>query len=161
VGYFVPRTVTVPQGATLNIAAGQVLKLERSITVQGTLTAQGTAAQPVIFTSVYDDTVGGHTLNDGFAGGPHPGDWNQILFTSTSTGDVLDHVDVRYGGAYVEGAVEADTAAPTINNSTISDAFNFGLRLKGSNATLTGDTFQNNRFNQYDAPFGAIRMDVF
>src|SRR5262249_15561625 len=119
------------------------------MTVAGTLNSQGTAAQPILFTSFRDGA------------GAQPGDWKQLAFTSTSTGSVLDHVVVRYGGGYVDGEVEADRAAPTISNSTLSNSVSFSLRLKGSNATLTGDTFQNNDVPENGSGVGgAIRMDV-
>jgi hypothetical protein len=159
--YFVPRTVTVPPTATLNIAAGQVVKLDRSVIVQGTLQATGTAANPVIFTSANDDSVGGSTTPFGTPGVPHRGDWNQIQFTSTSTGDVLDHVIVRYGGGGVDAEVEADNASPSITNSEFSNAPGFGLRLTGSNATVTGDTFHDNDIPENGSGVGgAIHMDV-
>jgi hypothetical protein len=160
--YFVPRTVTVPVGATLDVAAGQVVKLDRSLVVQGTLQAQGTAANPVIFTSPNDDTtLGGQTTPFGTPGKPQRGDWNQIQFTSTSTGDVLNYVTVRYGGGGVDAEVEADNTSPTITNCDISNSPGFGLRLTGSNATVTGDNFHDNDIPENGSGVGgAIHMDV-
>jgi hypothetical protein len=81
--YFVPRTVDVPHGATLKIAAGQVIKLIRSITVEGSLQALGTAAHPVIFTSTNDDSAGGQTTTlYGTPGQPHRGDWTRSSSTT-------------------------------------------------------------------------------
>src|SRR5206468_3961452 len=119
---------------------GTVVKFDwgTNLTVDGTLIAQGSSGQTIYFTSIQDSSVGGGS------GTPAPGQWGRILFTSMSTDDVLDHVVVRYGGNNVDAAVEANGAAPTISNSTISDALSYGIRLVGSTATLSGDTFLNN-----------------
>jgi Carboxypeptidase regulatory-like domain/CARDB len=162
--YWFTGNITVPVGATLDIDPGLILKLggsplKYSLTVNGRLQAQGTSAQPVIFTSNLDDSAGGDTNNDGAATTPAVYNWGQILFTSTSTGDVLNNVVARYGGADASSAeVEADGSSPSITNSTIAASGSDGLRLTGSDATLTTDTLQNNgSFNNGGA---AISMDL-
>jgi hypothetical protein len=154
--------ITVPLGSTLALGAGQIVKIpgennsKNNIVVNGTLSAQGTAAQPIVFTSTHDDSAGGDTNNDGISSGA-AADWHDILFTSSSTGNVLDNVQVRYAGGSNGAAVIANGAPLTLSNSTISDSFADGLRLLGSNATLTGDTFLNSGL-----PFGgaAIHIDL-
>src|SRR5262249_22498492 len=124
------------------------------ITINGTLSAQGTAAQPIIFSSYRDDSAGGDTNNDGNSSGSSA-DWHNILFTSTSTGNMLDHVEVRYAGGANGAAVIANGAPLTLSNSTIRDSFADGLRLLGSNAVVTGDTFENNGL-----PFGGAGIHI-
>ena len=66
--------VTVPNGATLTIEPGAIVKFGRrlGIIVQagGQLVAQGTVAEPIQFTSLVDDTAGGDTNRDGSATAP-------------------------------------------------------------------------------------------
>src|SRR5690606_8658713 len=96
--------------------------------IQGTLNADGTPEKPIVFTSIRDDSVGGDTGGDGALPiGRH--DWNGIEFTSTSTANVLDHVEVRYGmgsGADQQGMIEVNGAPLALTNSilywTVHDA---------------------------------------
>src|SRR5438270_262587 len=61
--YYLQRNVTVQQGATLTIGAGQVVKFQDGqdigIIVNGTLSAVGTEAKPIIFTEDEDDAARG------------------------------------------------------------------------------------------------------
>ena len=161
--YWLGGNVTVPTGSTLVIDPGQVVKFgdfgATTLTVQGTLQAQGTAAQPIIFTSKLDDSAGGDTNNDGSKTSPQAADWSSIQFTATSTNSMLDQVLVNYGGVYVGGEVEANGSVPTIENCTIANSGSSGVQLVGSDATLTGDTFLKNGFH-IDALVGAIDIDA-
>jgi CARDB/Right handed beta helix region len=133
------------------IGPGQVIKLGgyqsgNNVFVHGSLQAQGTATEPIVFTSKQDDSAGGDTNNDGSKSSPQPGDWVTIQFTSTSTASMLDNVVVNYGGYSVGAEVEADGTSPTIENSTIANSAGgfeqgYGVQLIGSNAVLIGDTF--------------------
>jgi RHS repeat-associated protein len=160
--YWLEADVTVPVGSTLVIDPGQIIKLGgfgsgNNVIVDGTLNAQGTAAAPVIFTSKQDDSAGGDTNNDGSKSSPSPYDWGQIEFAGTSTNDVLNDVTVRYGSNYAAAEVVVDDASPTITNCTFSNSGNYGVVLTGSDATLTGDTFQANGLGGDGS--GAIDMD--
>ncbi|MBK9388316.1 MAG: hypothetical protein IPN34_26140 [Planctomycetes bacterium] len=60
--YHVVGAIVVPAGTTLTAGASAILKSDgQAIYVRGALLAQGTAAQPVIFSSIHDDAAGGDT----------------------------------------------------------------------------------------------------
>jgi hypothetical protein len=111
--------VTVPAGKTLTVAPGAVVKGSWSnagLNVNGILLAQGTAADPVVFTSAEDDSYGGDTNADGISSTPVPGDWGGVGFGANSDGSVLDHVKLDYG-AY---GVQAQDASFTLTNSEVA-----------------------------------------
>ncbi|MBE2198378.1 MAG: hypothetical protein IAE79_07180, partial [Anaerolinea sp.] len=99
--YVVTGDVTVNSGVTLTIEPGVIVKfdLSRQLHINGTLTAEGTAAQPITFTSLRDDSVGGDTNGDGNATVPARGDWNYIYLNNGGQAQ-LDYVHNRYAGEY-------------------------------------------------------------
>src|SRR5690606_5843742 len=96
--YRMAGDVTVAEGITLTVGAGQVVKSFGSVDlfVNGRLIADGTAADRIIFTSDRDDTAGGDTNNDGAAATAGIDDWGSIQFGPTSNNSLMDFVDVRY-----------------------------------------------------------------
>jgi hypothetical protein len=124
--------VTVPAGVTLTIGRGQIIKAYRfanlGFVVSGTLSADGSADQPIILTSSQDD-VGGDTNNDGAATTGGPSQWNGILFAAESATNVINHVEVRYAGEGMAGAVVTNTSSLSLTNSRIIGSNQAGLRI--------------------------------
>ena len=86
-------SVKIPTGKTLTIAAGTVVKADpgTSITVEGRLIANGTANNPITFTSMKDNTIGGSTGN----GAPTTSDWAGITTNHANAVAHLDGVVIR------------------------------------------------------------------
>ncbi|MBN1640448.1 MAG: carboxypeptidase regulatory-like domain-containing protein [Anaerolineae bacterium] len=135
--------VTVPSGATLTIEPGAIVKLGlgRALIVNagGMLVAQGTLAQPVIFTSIRDDAAGGDSNQDGNGTMPQPGDWYRIQVNGGVA--TLSHVQVRYGAGAdaVNGALlrTDGSATLTVANSAFDAALYTGILAWGGGVTVT------------------------
>jgi parallel beta-helix repeat protein len=133
----VDGSVTIPAGATVNVAPGTVVEMANNaaLSIKGTLSALGTAAAPIIVTSA--------------SAQPAPNDWEYLDFNGpTANASVLSHVQVFYGGyAATDGAeVSASNgASPTISDCIIAYSSGDGLYLDdGSQATVTNCVFAQN-----------------
>jgi hypothetical protein len=149
--YKLTGDVSVDAGASLTIAPGQVIKSASfsgiDLYVNGTLSADGTEADPIVFTSDNDDTAGGDTDNNGPAGNGagSRGSWNALHFNAGSAG-TLDHVDVRYGGDFSYGSpasLYVNGGNVSLTNSLVRDSEAPGLRIAGANPTVAGVSFQH------------------
>ena len=139
--------ISVPAGETLTIEAGAIIKLPSSdrVEVLGTLIANGTSADPIILTSIFDDTAGGDTNADGPSTG-NAGDWRQVRFEPNSDASVLDHVMVRFAGQiFAEGGINLNQADITMNDCTVEQCDKEGVDFNNNsfptieNLTLTGN----------------------
>ncbi len=170
--YLIPRQgLSVASGVTLRLEPGTVVKFaapnDPALTVNGTLIANGTASQPVVFTALADDDYGGDTNGDGAATAPVAGSWRRILIGPTSTGSSLTYTLVRYGGGTNisdstarQGALGVDTATASLDHVTVEHSALHGLGLENSNSTVTNSTFSDN--TAYDVMFGVygVGMDI-
>src|SRR3989344_5501393 len=62
----VERDTYIPPDVTLTILPGAVIKFKenKSLLVEGKINAEGTGAEPIYFTSIYDDEVPGEDADD-------------------------------------------------------------------------------------------------
>jgi len=126
--YIVTGTLDIPAGVTLTIDPGTVVKaLNTKLTVGGSLVASGTAASPVVFTSVNDGSAGGATGS----GSPRPGDWNGIASYGSGSVDI-EHAVV----SYATNAVDFD-ADPISNDAVHNDWFHDNTVAISASSTWT------------------------
>ncbi|MFO7902330.1 MAG: FG-GAP-like repeat-containing protein [Pirellulaceae bacterium] len=115
--------VTVASGTTLTVDPGTIVKFGDSrLNVQGTLDVRGTHSQPVVITSLSDDTVGGDTNSDGDATSPKAGSWQGIDVTHSNALARLTHANIRYA----DRAVEHTAGNSELVGSTFRDG-NIGI----------------------------------
>ncbi len=140
--YVISSNISVT--AILTIEPGTIIKFGQgrymTISSTGGLRAEGTASQPIIFTSLLDDKHGGDTNQDGDLTSPAAGDWAYIRISGTAN---IDHCRFYYGGSssldstlYIDG-----TAA--VRNSVF--AYNLGDSY-GTIDARSGATIENNIF---------------
>ncbi len=109
-------SVTVASGATLTITKGVLIR-NPDMTVKGSLSVEGTSAEPVIFTGAKEKSNG---------------EWCAIWFSPGSGASVIDHAEVRYGGGCNTGAIRAVGSSPTIHNSTFSHSYGYAVMVTES-----------------------------
>jgi len=140
--YIVTGDVQVWGAGKLIIEPGVVVKFNQGsqmlVSQGGTLIAQGTAAQPIVFTSS--------------APTPQPGDWGYIYVGANSAAR-LAHCEISYGGRqewwaqlYIQ-----DTNDVSVENCQIRDGATDGIRLYQTvevlRPILRNVTIENNAIN--------------
>lgn len=142
--YILDGDRTVPEGIELTIDPKVIVKGNdywTSIFVDGSLNIEGTAVDPVIFTSMQDDTIGGDTNKDADADEPsvpEPNNWGGIHYRSGSSGSIT-HAQFAYGGGEIAGMIEIDDASVTIRQSIFKRSGEDGIRVRnidGVNRTV-------------------------
>jgi parallel beta-helix repeat protein len=130
----------VESGATLTIEPGVKIFPQNAyytfLEIRGTLKAEGTATDKIVFTSKKDSDYGG-------SGGAVAGDMKNIIFTSTSTNSVLNYTLFRYGGKDSE-TIKIDGSSIEIKNSIIENSVKNGIYLKNSNSKIENTIVINN-----------------
>jgi len=142
---------------SLTIQAGVIVKFHPTLGPDltlgntGTIIANGTDANPVIFTSFKDDSNGGDTNADGTATTPAKSDWGSIN-TNGLNGSVFNHCLFMYSGIGQNPALHLSASSiATVTNCTFMHNDGFyadGGALDASDAgagtVITGNVFYDN-----------------
>ncbi|MEK7074492.1 MAG: right-handed parallel beta-helix repeat-containing protein, partial [Patescibacteria group bacterium] len=149
-----PSAYIVSAGKKVTIMPGVIMKfgLGSYIDVAGILEAKGTAANPIIFTSFYDDDcgiAGGCGNTDNASTTPRAGDWSMITFGSTSGPSQLEYVTVRYGGKnfYLgDGAIQLQSgASTTLSHATLEKNYGMGMRIEHASSIISDSLIQDHK----------------
>ncbi|MDC0325736.1 right-handed parallel beta-helix repeat-containing protein [bacterium] len=115
---------------TLSIAAGVKVLTTTGIYVNGTLIAEGTAQEPILFSANSAE--------------PAPGQWDGIYFGPTSGASEFHHCTIQYAGDHLgvfHGAnqyssIYVDNSSPLFNSVTVEKGSSNGIELQSSNALI-------------------------
>jgi hypothetical protein len=166
----VSGVVTVNPGVSLSIEAGTVVKFDQlsQLIIAGSLIANGTQNNKIIFTSYRDDSVGGNTNGDAADESGVAGDWLNLQFNASANENLtsISHVIVRYAGGQNHAAVILDGTKINLSECSINhNAYNGlavfsdtaeieqcqithnagdGVHIVGSNVSLLNNTITDN-----------------
>ncbi|MDE3057711.1 MAG: right-handed parallel beta-helix repeat-containing protein [Bacteroidota bacterium] len=164
---YIVNQLTIAPSAVLTIQPGVVIKLlynwwaDYSINVQGALVANGTKTEPIVFTSMADDSYGGDTNNDGNTTSPDKGNWCSIDFNASAADSLnsMHHCIIRYGGYhynnfyyystqyYELGMVRYYNAGALMDSSTIEQSSTSAVGAFGSGHPAITNTQMLNTAN--------------
>ncbi len=120
----------IPAGVTITLEPGVVIKSwHRYLIVDGTLRVLGSVLQPVVLTSLRDDSIGGDTKGDAGATMPAPGDWYGLSVRAASVGSRLENLLVRYAGYGGWAGLDSASGSLTASHVRIERADVVGLLL--------------------------------
>ncbi|MFH1121194.1 MAG: T9SS type A sorting domain-containing protein [Bacteroidota bacterium] len=156
--YIVTGNILVMDVVTLTIQPGVEVRFDASkaLQVNGTLIAQGTAADSIRFTSKTTQT---------------PGAWGNIYFSNSSadvvfddagnylSGSILEYCIVEYGGnigGTNANMLRLDDALPGIRNCAIKNAANAGIGIHYPHYDTLNYNLSNNCFRHCELGISAL-----
>jgi len=147
--YYVTNNIVVPEGQTLILERGIQLYFlgHFSITVKGTLIANGDESESVFFSSL--DTMDYHKTN------LNNGAWNRIIIENTSTNTEFNYCEFQFSKAVKSTDVIPYTGGSVVVNGCSAKFYNchfyFSLaQMGGGLAVLNSNktTIENCKFNE-------------
>ena len=132
-------TLTIEPGVEVRFNARTGLNIGKSYYNEdytwgysGALTAQGTEAEPILFTANSDT--------------PTAGFWSGIRFRKHTRNDhsILEHCRIECGGGETGYNLYIYKAEPTIRSCVIENSSGSGIYIAGESPSIQGNTIQNN-----------------
>ncbi|WP_264543162.1 MULTISPECIES: hypothetical protein [Flavobacterium] len=158
-------TSNVSVTSSLTIEPGTIIKLQNATLrtdSSGTIIANGTSTNRIVFTSLSDDSFCGDTNNDGNATLPQKGDWKSLYLNSSATTS-FKYCDFLYAGGN-DGGYNNSVLISVVGYKFEFDNCTFVHSLSSSNSTAfafhggsymidnTVSKFTNNAFYDCDRP---------
>jgi hypothetical protein len=138
----------VNNGTMLVIQPGVNLKFQRFggrgpiFNAYGTVLAQGTQANPIVFTSWHDSIAGGKTTTPTDWGIPLPGDIYYVGFRNGSGSSIIRYCQFKFGGGDGQQTVyfDANLGAMVFSNNLIRKSSTSGIYVNNTPITIDSTT---------------------
>ncbi|MEM1071126.1 MAG: CARDB domain-containing protein, partial [Planctomycetota bacterium] len=135
--------LTITPGTIVKFPNGSGILSTASAANRGALMADGTPSEPIFFTSIFDDSVGGDSNGDGDATEPMSDLWRGIWLYNASSS--LSNVDIRYGGSanfgslYLENLTVPDVGDEfTLTHVSIASSGDYAIEIAGGSPLIDG-----------------------
>jgi hypothetical protein len=137
--YFFTSNSQVRGKITIQPGANLTFDNDIRLYITGVIVAQGNASQPIVFTRAENSNAY----------------WRGILLDSSSLENVLDFVEISYGGnsnlssGYQQANLGLSSSSKlTLSNSTISNSLGYGVYMRnGADLNESNNSFSNNTLN--------------
>ncbi|MEX2116031.1 MAG: right-handed parallel beta-helix repeat-containing protein, partial [Bacteroidota bacterium] len=138
------KTLVIEPGVIIKMASGQLFR------VDGTLIADGTPADPIVFTSYRDNSYGGNTNLSTDTNPPAPGNWRYVRIRPAvgASASIIDNCVFAYGGTdnvgnlWIEGG--SSTLTNQVTNIVSRRSSNMGIYISNVQMTIDGATVDTN-----------------
>ncbi|MFZ3020045.1 MAG: hypothetical protein WA051_00805 [Minisyncoccia bacterium] len=140
--YILNSNITIATGTTLTIEPGVCVKVNANFgfSIQGNLVARGTLDEPIVFTSIKNDSLCGDSNNDATTTAAMAGDWTGLSIYNSAT---LDHVEISFANS----GVSVNSGDLQVLSSNIHDNADRGISIFDANSVEVSNTsFSNNRY---------------
>jgi pimeloyl-ACP methyl ester carboxylesterase len=151
--------LSVPLGADVSFGKGLTLMMNHSLSVQGRLTLEGTAEDPLTITSSQDEQ-GVDRNKDGLVTSGTQGQWSGVSVSGGTLNGTYAHL--KYGGSGGTGLIEtfSATAQVSLANSILSDSSLYLIRGFSGNIHVTDSILTRSPMGVTSSAGGTTAIEI-
>jgi len=140
-------SIKIIEGASLTLPEGTIVKIPENTNMyfEGSLWAIGSKENPIFFTSIYDDSVGGDSNGESTDSNLEPGVWGYMEFNGINDSSRLENVIIKYAGQWEPG-IQISNSNVLFNNCVISETGSYAMQIDGANPEIGYSTISNNNY---------------